>query len=174
MKTRQLTIDAMLAAMCAVLGYISLDLGNLKLTFESLPVLLGALLFGPVDGILIGGTGTLIYQILRYGVTATTALWILPYMACGLVVGLWARRKQFALSRGQTVGLVVLAELMILVLNTGALYVDSKIYDYYSFAFLFGSLIPRLILCVGKSIAFGLVLPGLTDAIRHTFRRKTA
>lgn len=28
MKTRQLTIDAMLCAMCAVLGYVALDLGS--------------------------------------------------------------------------------------------------------------------------------------------------
>lgn len=57
MKTRQLTIDAMLCAACAVLGYVALDLGNIKVTFESLPILLGGLLFGPVDGMLIGGVG---------------------------------------------------------------------------------------------------------------------
>ena len=55
MKTKQLTLDAMLAAMCAVLGYVALDMGNIKITFESLPILLGAMLFGPVDGMLIGG-----------------------------------------------------------------------------------------------------------------------
>ena len=37
MKTRQLTMDAALAAMCAVLGAVSIDLGNLKFSFESLP-----------------------------------------------------------------------------------------------------------------------------------------
>ena len=41
MKTKQLTLDAMLAAMCAVLGYVALDMGNIKITFESLPILLG-------------------------------------------------------------------------------------------------------------------------------------
>ena len=64
MKTRQLTMDAVLAAMCAVLGAVSIDLGNLKLSFESLPVIIGALLFGPVDGLLIGGIGTFLYQFL--------------------------------------------------------------------------------------------------------------
>ena len=49
MKTKQLTLDAMLAAMCAVLGYVALDMGSIKITFESLPILLGAMLFGPVD-----------------------------------------------------------------------------------------------------------------------------
>ena len=63
MKTRQLTMDAVLAAMCAALGSISIDLGNLKFSFESLPVIIGALLFGPVDGVFIGGIGTLIASL---------------------------------------------------------------------------------------------------------------
>ena len=59
MKTRQLALDAILAAMCAVLGAVSIDLGNLKISFESLPVLLGALLFGPLDALAVGGVGNL-------------------------------------------------------------------------------------------------------------------
>ena len=52
MKTKQLTLDAMLAAMCAVLGYVALDMGNIKITFESLPILLGAsLVTGAVTGL---------------------------------------------------------------------------------------------------------------------------
>ena len=60
MKTVRLTTNAMMAAMCAVLGYVALDLGNIKITFESLPVLLAALMFGPVDGMLVGGIGLFI------------------------------------------------------------------------------------------------------------------
>lgn len=174
MKTRQLAINAMLAAMCAVLGYISLDFGNAKITFESLPILLAALLFGPIDGMLVGGVGTLIYQLIRYGVTVTTPLWILPYILCGLAVGLWVKKKQFTLSRNQTVVLVVLVELMITALNTGVLYVDSKIFHYYSAAFIFGSLGIRLVICVVKAVAFGLILPVLVDAVRRAFRFQTA
>ena len=71
-KTRKIALDSMLAAMCAALGYAALDFNNLKITFESLPILLGALLLGPVDGLAIGVVGTLIYQLIRYGVSATT------------------------------------------------------------------------------------------------------
>jgi uncharacterized membrane protein len=54
-KTKQLVINAMLAAMCAALGALALDMTSIKVTFESLPILLGALLFGPVSGAAIGG-----------------------------------------------------------------------------------------------------------------------
>lgn len=167
MKTRQLSVDAMLCAVCAVLGYVALDLGNIKITFESLPVLLGALIFGPVDGMLIGGVGTLIYQLIRYGVTATTPLWIAPYVVCGLLVGAWAQRRDFALSRRQTAVLVVLAELAVTVLNTVALYIDSKLYGYWFPGFILGVLGLRLVICVVKAIVFGLILTNVLETLRR-------
>ena len=159
MKTVRLTTNAMMAAMCAVLGYVALDLGNIKITFESLPVLLAALMFGPVDGMLVGGIGTLIYQLLRYGVSVTTLLWILPYVVCGLVVGGIAKASRFGNTRKQLIAAVIMAELLIMVLNTVAIYADSKIYGYYSFAFVFGSLIIRFVIALVKGVAFGCLIP---------------
>ena len=62
---RRLAADAMFAAMVTVLGLMSISTGNLKITVEALPVFLGALLLGPVDGLAIGGVGTLLYQLRR-------------------------------------------------------------------------------------------------------------
>lgn len=107
MKTRKLALNAVLAAMCAALGALALDLNSIKITFESFPILLGALLFGPLDGLAVGFVGTLLYQLLRYGVSATTLLWILPYALAGLVTGFYAKRRGFSLTTGQTVGIVV-------------------------------------------------------------------
>ena len=175
MKTKQLTLDAMLAAMCAVLGYAALDMGNIKITFESLPILLGAMLFGPVDGMLIGGVGTLIYQLLRYGIAMMTPLWILPYVLCGLIVGYWAQKKSFSLGNGERFVLVVLAELVVTVLNTGVLYLDSKLMGYWFPGFISGMLALRLVVCIVKAVVFALVLPSLVQASNTALgRRRTA
>lgn len=157
----------MMAAMCAVLGYLSIDMGNLKVTFESLPILISALLFGPASGMAVGGIGTLIYQMMRYGISATTVLWMLPYIVCGFLVGWYAKKSDFNLSSQKVMVLVVFNELLITILNTGVLYVDSKLYGYYSAVFIFGSLIPRIAICIGKAVAFGLILPNLTKALRR-------
>ena len=161
MKTKQLAINSMLAAMCAVLGYVSLDMGNVKVTLESLPVLLGALLFGPADGALIGLVGTFVYQLLRYGFSATTLLWMLPCIIGGLIAGFYAKKKNFSLSFAQTVFIALLCEFVVTVLNTGVMYVDSKIYGYYSYAYIFGSVSIRFLLCIGRSVVYALVLPPL-------------
>ena len=112
MTTRQMAADSMLAAMCAVLGAVALDAGNLKITLESVPIIVGALLFGSLDGAAIGFVGTLVYQLLRYGVSVTTLLWVLPYVVCGLIIGLYAQKRGFSLSTKQTIIIVVIAELV--------------------------------------------------------------
>ena len=168
---RQLALNAVLAAVCTVLAGLSLKIGgNLKISFESLPVHIGALLFGPVDGMLIGGLGTFIYQALfsGYGINATTLLWILPYVVCGLSVGAYARRRHFVLNRRQTTFIMLVSELAITLLNTFALYVDSHIFGYYSAAFVFGTLAVRLALCVAKGIVYGSIMQSLIRPLRRT------
>ena len=165
-NTQKLAVNAMLAALCAVLGYVSLDFGNIKITFESFPVTLGALLFGPMDGGLIAFVGTLIYQLLRYGLSVTTLLWVLPIVVCGLLVGGISAKAKYALTRTQMLLTVMIGELVITLLNTGVLYIDSKIFGYYSFSFIFGTLLLRLGICLVKGFVFGLVMSPLTQTIR--------
>ena len=165
--TRQMALDAVLAAVCAVLGYYGPDLGNMKITFEGLPVILAALLCSPLDGAAVGGIGTLLYQLLRYGVTATTPLWILPYILCGLLVG-WlgdhcAPEKSFP----RLAATVLAGEGLIFLLNTLVIYADSKIYGYYSYPYVFGSFWIRLGICAAKTVLYAAVLPGLLAALRR-------
>lgn len=176
-RIRQLTFDAMLAAMCAVLAYLSIRVNNnLKITFESVPVLIGAFLFGPLDGVVIGFVGSLIYQLFfsGYGVTVTTPLWIAPYVVCGLLVGLYAKRHAYSLKQRQVVFIIVANELLITAMNTGTIYVDSKIFGYYRPGIITGVLALRLILCVVKALAYSYVLPPLLRALRQneSVRRK--
>ncbi len=164
-KTKRLAIDAMLAAVCAVLGSIP-PIGTIKLTFEALPVFLGALLLGPLHGAVIGTLGTFVYQFLEYGLTVTTPLWILPYTAAGLVLGLFAKRCGYEPDRKKLIIVMILTELLITALNTGAIYVDSIIFGYYSKAYVFGSLAIRALLSVAKGAVFGAIIPSLLNAVK--------
>ena len=159
-------MDAVLASMCAVLGAVSLDMGNIKITFESLPVLVAALMFGPIDGMAVGGIGTLIYQLLKYGVSITTPLWILPYILCGLLVGLYAKKHGFKLQWKQSTMAITLSGIMILILNTLVMYIDSKIFGYYNPVYIFGATVPRIIVCIAKAAAFSALLPVLIKAVK--------
>lgn len=169
----QLTINAMLAALCAVLGYISLDMGNFKLTFESVPVLMAALMYGPVSGVLVGGIGTFLYQILRYGISATTLLWIMPYVMAGFAAGLYAKKYNFSNTNRQLMFIIIVMEIIIFAVNTGVLVIDSLIYGYYSAPFIFGTLGLRLIVASGKGLVFGMILPGVLKKLSVVTRNGT-
>lgn len=154
-----LAINAMLSAMCFCLASLAVSTNNFKITFESFPVILGALLGGPISGMLIGGTGTFIYQMLRYGFTLTTPLWILPFVVAGGIAGAFATSKKYSLSRRETMFIAILSELVITGLNTLAIYVDSHIYGYYYPAIITGMIVFRTVISLLKGLVFGSLLP---------------
>lgn len=158
----RLTIDALLAAICFVLGgYIKLDFVVVKITFEAFPVLLAAMMYGPADGAMVGLIGTFLCQVLAYPLSATTVLWILPYVIMGAVIGLYAKHWHFQNTTRQIRFCVCAAEFMVFVMNTFVIYADAKIYGYYSFAYVFGNMWWRVLFMVAKSVLLSLFTPKL-------------
>lgn len=166
MKTSRLAANSILAAACAILGYFALDLGNIKISFEALPVFIAACLFGAYDAALVSVVGVGLYQLLRYGITLTTPLWILPYFVAAIFIGIAARRKNFELKMPALLIVFVIAELIITGFNTLALYVDSKIFHYYKPGFITAVLALRIGLAAVKGIIFSVILPPLMPVIR--------
>ena len=131
-RTQQLVIDALLAAMCVVLGFMSIRIGNImKITLEDFPVIFAALLFGPVDGMIVAAVGIFLYQLLSYGITATTALWILPFVIVGGIAGAYAKKSNFNNSNKQILMIFLISEILICLLNTGAIDADAVMYGDY-------------------------------------------
>lgn len=52
------------------------------------PLLLEQLYLGPLDGFLIGFFGSFLNQLLTFGLTPTTILWVIPAAVRGLLIGL--------------------------------------------------------------------------------------
>ena len=169
-QTKKMATNAMLSALCAVLGFIAIDMWTMKITLESFPVNMGALLFGPVDGAIIAFLGSSIYQILKYGFSATTLLWILPGVISAFLLGLYAKKKEFHLTKKQMLEAVLLAELLITGLNTGVIYIDSKMYGYYFPGYISMNLVPRLAICIGKGIVYGTVLHPMLETLRKQLK----
>ena len=80
---------ALLAAAYFVLSItLTIKTPYLEITFKSLPVVVGALMFGPVGGGLVALFGELLAQMIGpYGLMPTTVLWLLPPLTRGLLLG---------------------------------------------------------------------------------------
>lgn len=165
-RTQQMTVDAILAAMAVVLGFTSIRIGDvMKISLEDFPILVAALIYGPVDGMIVAGVGIFLYQLLSYGITATTALWILPFVVVGFVAGLYAKRSNFNNNKKQLLIIFLVCEILICLLNTGAIYADSKIYGYYYPTIITGMIAIRMVTAIGKGIVLGIVSGPLLKAL---------
>lgn len=166
MKTKRLVTDALCAALYVVLAtFASLRLGPMTISLQSLAVLLGAVLFGPVDGLIVGLLGEFLSQLLTYGLSATTVLWILPPGLMGLTVGLLMGRKEDAPPLWRY-GLFLLLGLAVdTTVTTGAMYVDCLVY-HYSFVTYAPYIVWRYLADVIKAGIYILILPPLVRAIR--------
>lgn len=167
MKTRRIAMDAMLIALHFLLSVmLSLNLGNMKLTFDALPILIAALLFGPADGLLVGLMGAFFAQLYQYGLTPTTILWCLPAMLRGLFVGGVAKWKRYELSPWQLLFVIVVSSLLVTTLNTVVMAIDALLYHYYSRAYVFGALLMRYSTGMVTALLYSIVTPPLLHQLK--------
>ena len=169
--SKRLATDAVLSAMVVVLGCLAINTNAVKISFETLPILFAALALGPLDGFIVGTVGTLIYQMLLYGFSLTTALWILPYLVCGLLAGLMGKSilgsvRENIDANAKMLFICISSELAVTALNTVAIYTDSKIYGYYFPGLITGVLLLRLGIAVAEGTAFAFVLPPLLKRVK--------
>lgn len=172
--TRRICFVAVLAALSFLLNMVQIKLPmNLRITFDSLPVVVGALLLGPVDAMLAALVGEFLTQLLsEYGITATTVLWLIPPALRGLVVGVAAwkcRGTDRPLERRTAAcfGVCLLASAVTTLGNTLVIWLDSVLNGYYSFPLVFGSALARLATGLLTALAIAAVSMPLVLRLRQ-------
>lgn len=149
---RRVAFDGILVAVFFVLTLFSVEIAGVKVTFDSLAVVIAAVLFGPLDAFLVGFLGATLEQLLKYGVTVTTLLWVIPPAVRGLIVGACVRKIPEGKSIALYLCVCVIAGLATSVLNTLVYYLDSKLFGYYNYALIFGVFFVRLLTGAAASV----------------------
>ena len=164
---------AMLVAMYVLLGsYMVIRHPAIEISFKSLPVVVGALLFGPVSGGLVALLGEFLAQLLAWGLQPNTILWVLPPVANGLVVGafaahFWKSGKPLENRVAWCYGAALLGSLATSCVTTVSLWLDSLMYGYYSFAIVFGGALLRF----GKDIVIVAIITTVAIPLTQLLRR---
>ena len=173
---KRLVLNAAMVALYFALSTLAISIGGFKLTFEHLPIIICAAFFGPLDALLVGALGEFINQMLTFGFTPTTILWMTPAMFRGLSMGLAAKfgpklfGKKALLETKVPVYFIVfcvVSGLLCSLLNTFTLYVDSKMFNYYSYAMVFGVLWLRL----GSSAITSVMMSVVTKPLAHALHK---
>ncbi len=132
---RRICIDGMLAGLYVALIYLTINFGNVRIGLGSTPVVLCALLFGPIDAVTVAMVGEFIAQVMRYGFTLTTPLWVIVPALRGLIIGIVAhifRKKGMVLHKKPVFYFLtcIVAALVVTAANTATMLLDATIYQY--------------------------------------------
>ena len=173
---RRIALNAVMAALFVALSMVSFIIAGVKITLEGLPVVICAVVFGPVDAAIVGGLGKFLNQMLTYGLTPTTVLWILPAVVQGLATGIGVVVLRKLLSnhrfetKGYSIGVLTVSAvggMLAAVLNTVAYYVDSKMFGYYDYYLVLGVFWIRLALNAGLGVLMGSVGMSITQVLKR-------
>lgn len=152
-SVKRIAVDALLSAMFFVLSSFAVEIAGVKITFVSLATVICAMMYGPADAMIVGLAGAFMEQMLKYGLTPTTVLWILPAGIRALIIGLGKLSLKGSMSlevilKSKKIYVYFLvctvAGIITSLANTLVYYIDSKIFGYYSYALIFGVLGTRL------------------------------
>lgn len=176
MKNANIKVLCQTAILIAVYVLLSMTLvirtGNWKLTFVALPVIIASLSLGTSSGCAVALIGEFLSQMLTFGLMHTTIIWIWPPMGWALAVGFVAQRekrcgKHLEDRPVRCYAACIAGALITGCMNTLALWLDSLINHYYTFAVVFGSVIFRL----PKDIITAFVVAAISIPLVKLLRR---
>lgn len=172
---KRIATDAILIAVFFALAMLSVVVAGVKITFNSLPVVIAAVLFGPIDGFLVPFLGEFLSQMLHYGFTPTTILWMLAPALRGLIIGAAVLMLRKSMSLDTILGskrpwvyflVCIVAAVLTSLANTGAYYVDSKMLGYYTYELIFGVAGVRIVSNVVSSVLTAILALPVFAALR--------
>lgn len=158
----------MLVAIYFVLSnYLSANLAGIRITLDVLPVIVAAALYGPVDGLIVGIVGNLLFQLVGpYGISATTFLWAVPDAVRGLLAGLFLKGKKCPVMKSRRlVAALIGISLVFTTLTTGVMYVDCLVYKY-AFAAYAPFILVRYVTGVVIAVLTAAILPQLIRMLK--------
>lgn len=168
---KRIVTVGMLTALFFVLGRFTIYIGNLHISLNSLPIVIGAVLYGPVDAFIVGIIGELFSQLLEWGPSPTLPLWVIPQGLRGLVIGIYTvialKRKKYP-ERNIPIyfGVCIIAAIITTLSNTASIAIDALLYGYYSTTYVFGDLIVRILTGVLTAVLMALVSIPVVKVLR--------
>lgn len=178
---KNITLSAVMAAVYFLLDYIatngsSIFGGSLKISLSALPVIIVAVFLGPVWGGLTGFIGAFLGQIVAYGFTPMTLLWVLPAVARGVSVGLMLKLFKEPTKPLNLIIVTCISSVLVTVLNTAAKLVDFAVYGAYypgapeSYWAVMVEVPQRLAVGIVTAIILSLMLPTIIDALKKVIK----
>ena len=161
----KMTLMGLSLALYVALSYASINLQFIKISMTGLPIIFIAVVYGPIEGMLVGGIGEFFCQLVsQYGLTPTTPLWVLPAVVRGLIVGLLFKQKDVKEHLKLWIFTVVLCCLAVTAINTFVIWLDAKLFQYPS-GLTSITILLRFAGSIASAVIYALVVPTLFEPL---------
>ena len=152
-----ISLNSAIFLLLSFYGTIELN-NNYKFTLQNIPIFLIAMLYSKKEAMSVGFIGMLLNQIIKYGFDIFNIIWVIPYVVLGFVFGSLYKEKDkkeiFFIK-------ILLSNIMLTILNTLAMYIHSNLFGYFSYQYIFSSLIYRFLTSIITSFIYFIILPYL-------------
>ena len=155
----RIALTGLCMALYIVLNLATIKVGNmLEISFTMLPVIFIAIVYGPLEGMLVGAVGEFINQ-LNYELSVMTIIWMLAPILCGLVVGLLFRHKNPLKNKIRWIVTIVAAQIAITGSNTLAMYLNNIVYPLWPIDIVWYVILIRAGVSLGFAAIYGIIIP---------------
>ena len=157
--TQKLVTLAILVALHVIIARIaSIKIGpSIVITVSGITEVVAGLLFGPLSGGITGLLGSFLNQLITYGFTATTVLWILPAAVKGWMCGVYAKAYDYQLKPFQILWILAVSALVVTTMNTVVQIIDAEIFQYSTKATQVAIMVTRYINGALTSVVYMIV-----------------
>ena len=175
---KMLCLAGVMAALYVGLDFLAVSIsapfgGQLKISFSGLPVIIVSIFGGPLWGAATGFVGALVGQMITYGFSATTLLWVLPAVIRGLSMGLLFRAFKKSMKPSVLILETGISSLLVTLFNTGAMLIEQMLYGYYSSYYAIVVAIPtRVIAGIVTAVVFSLMLPTIVNSLKGILKTR--
>jgi len=165
---RKVVLIAFYTALFGVLSlYGTINLSGVKLTIQNLPIYVGAIMLGAAPGAIIGFAGMFINQLITYGFSATTLFWVLPQTIIGAACGHIFESKIVKVGSGNKFWICIITlQILLTILNTIVILIDSLIYGYFNFLVVFGPFVLRIMISMIVGVVYCILIPLIIKLIK--------
>lgn len=180
-KIKLMCLSAVMAALYVGLDFLAVSVsapfgGSIKISISGLPVIIVSLFGGPVWGAATGFIGAFTGQMVTYGFSPMTLLWVLPAVIRGLSVGLLFNLLKKNDKPLNLIIITVVSSLLVTVFNTIAKLVDFAVYGAYypgapeSYIAVLLEVPGRIFAGVITAIILSLMLPTIINALKKIIK----
>lgn len=180
-KTKLLTLSAVMAALYVGLDFLAVSIsapfgGSLKISISGLPIIVVSVFAGPVWGAMTGFVGAFVGQMISYGFSPMTLLWVLPAVVRGLSAGLLFKAFKKSTKPLSLIAITCISSVFVTIFNTIAKLVDFAVYGAYypgapqSYIAVLWEVPQRLLTGIITAVILSLLLPTVIEGIKKIMK----